>query len=201
MKSAVMDIETTDLAAVGSGILLCVGIKPLNGGKSVTFRLDDYDGDTENDEYGFFEKQEMNMLWNVVGELDKYDLLVGHYIDKFDVPFLRSRAYQYGCTWNSHPLTYDTKSAFRRTGFLTRQNGFGKTSASMDMVADFLGLEQLKTKIYPREWWQSIWGNKEERTKAMNNIVNHNKRDIEMNSKLYPLLLANDPRVIIKRLQ
>jgi hypothetical protein len=71
----------------------------------------------------------------------------------------------------------------------------------MDMVADFLGLEQLKTKIYPREWWQSIWGNEERRTKAMNNIVDHNKRDIEMNAKMYPILLANDPRVIIKRLQ
>ena len=201
MRACVMDIETSDLMAVGSGILLCVGIKPLNGGKLVTFQLDDYDGDTANDELGFFENQEYYMLEDVLAVLDTFDLLIGHYIDHFDIPFLRSRAYQYGLPWQTHPLTYDTKAAFRRTGFLTRQNGYGKTSASMDMVADFLGLEQLKTKIYPREWWQTIWGNKAERTKAMNNIVNHNKCDIEMNAKIYPILLANDPRVIIKRLQ
>lgn len=199
MRSAVFDIETTDLCAVGSGIVLCVGVRPLATQRTRIFRLDAYEYEPD-DEHGFFERQERDMLIEVCTELNKYDMLVGHNIDRFDIPFLRSRMYQFQLNWQTHPLTYDTFKGFRRTGFLTRQNGFGKPSASMDMVADFLGLKQDKTKIYPAAWWQSIWGCKAKRTEAMAEIVDHNQRDVRMNAAMYPILLANDPRVIIKRL-
>lgn len=199
MRSCVFDIETTSLEAVGAGVLLCVGIRPLATGRTRVFRLDQYSFD-KSDEYGCFEREEGALLIDSVGELDKYDLLIGHNIDKFDIPFLRSRAYQFGCAWPAHPLTYDTMKAFRRTGFLTRQNGFGKPSAGMDMVADFLGVVQLKTKIYPREWWLSIWGNKAKRTAALDEIERHNQQDVRLNASIYPILLANDPRVMIRRL-
>ena len=181
-------------------MVLCVGIRPLSTGRTRVFRLDQYSFD-KSDEYGYFEREEEALLIDSIAELDKYDLLIGHNIDKFDIPFLRSRAYQFGCVWPAHPLTYDTMKGFRRSGFLTRQNGFGKPSAGMDMVADFLGVVQLKTKIYPREWWASIWGSKQKRLDAMNEIVRHNEQDVRLNTLIYPILLANDPRVIIKRLQ
>jgi uncharacterized protein YprB with RNaseH-like and TPR domain len=199
MKAAVFDIETTDLCAVGSGIVLCVGIRPLTTNRTRIFRVDQFDYEPD-DEHGILERQENDLLYAVFDELDKYDMLIGHNIDGFDIPYLRSRAYQHKASWWSHPLTYDTYKGFRRTGFLTRQNGFGKPCASMDMVADFLGLAQLKTKIYPAEWWASIWGNKKQRLEAMDAIVDHNERDVRLNAMMYPILLANDPKVIIKRL-
>jgi len=199
MKTAIFDIECTDLAAVGSGIVLCVGIRSMTTNRTKIFRIDQYEYEP-SDEFGFFERQEKDLLVDAFEELDKYELLVGHNINRFDIPFLRSRAYQYGLNWWTHPLTYDTLEGFRRSGLLTRQNGFGKPSASMAMVADFLGLEQLKTGIYPREWWMTVWGNKKKRIEYMNEIVDHNVRDVRMNAQMWPILLANDPKVNIKRL-
>jgi uncharacterized protein YprB with RNaseH-like and TPR domain len=199
LKEAIIDIECTDLAAVGSGIVLCVGIRSTATNRTKIFRIDQYEYEP-SDEYGFFERQERDLLTDALEELDKYELLIGHNINRFDIPFLRSRAYQYGMNWWTHPLTYDTLEGFRRSGLLTRQNGFGKPSASMAMVADFLGLEQLKTGVYPREWWMTVWGNKKKRREYMNDIVDHNVRDVRMNAAMYPILLANYPRVVIKRL-
>jgi uncharacterized protein YprB with RNaseH-like and TPR domain len=199
MKVAVFDIETTELEAVGAGILLCVGIRPLATQRTRMFRIDSYDYKYD-DGFGFLERQEKDLLKEVLDELDKYDLLVGHNIDRFDIPYLRSRAYSTGINWRTRPLTYDTMKGFRRAGFRTKLNGFGKPSASMAMVADFLGVEQLKTGVYPREWWQTVWGNKKARMKAMSELVQHNEFDVRLNSSIYPILLKNDPSVVIKRL-
>lgn len=199
MKAAVFDIECTDLAAVGSGIILCAAVRPVATQRTRVFRIDSHEYEP-SDEFGFFERQEKDLLNEIFEELDKYDMLVGHNVNRFDIPYLRSRAYQHGQNWWTHPLTYDTLEGFRRSGFLTRQNGFGKPSASMAMVADFLGLEQLKTAIYPREWWLGIWGNKKKRIEAMNEMVDHCQRDVRMNAQMFPILLTNDPKVNIKRL-
>jgi uncharacterized protein YprB with RNaseH-like and TPR domain len=199
MKSAVFDIETTDLAAVGAGMVLCACIRPLSTNRTRTFRLDAYQYEP-SDEFGFFERQERDLLAAIYEELSKYDLLIGHNIERFDIPYLRSRAYQHGLTWLQRPLTYDTMTGFRRSGFLTRQNGFGKPCAGMDMVADFLGIAQLKTKIYPRDWWQSIWGSAKKRLEALSEIVGHCERDVRLNANMYPILLASDPKVSIRRM-
>jgi DNA polymerase elongation subunit (family B) len=153
-----------------------------------------------DDNFGFFQRQEKDLLNAVFEELDKYDLFIGHNIKNFDIPYLRSRAYQHQINWFKRPLFYDTLTGFRNSGFLTRQNGFGKPCASMDMVADFLGLDQLKTKIYPSQHWQNIWGNKKQRLEAMNLLVDHCERDCRMNAAMYPILLENDPKVTIKRM-
>jgi DNA polymerase elongation subunit (family B) len=195
----VFDIETTDLAAVGAGMILCVCIRPFSTQRTRTFRLDTYEYE-QDDAFGFFQRQEKDLLAAVFEELDKYDLWVGHNIYNFDIPYLRSRAYQHGIAWNTRPLFYDTLKGFRNSGFLTRQNGFGKPCASMDMVADFLGLDQLKTKLYPAQHWQNIWGNKKQRLEALNMLVDHCERDVRMNAAMYPILLANDPKVVIKRM-
>lgn len=199
MKTAIFDIECTDLAAVGAGIMLCVCIRPFTTQRTRTFRLDAYEYETD-DAFGFFERQEKDMLTDIYAELDKYDMLVGHNIINFDIPYLRSRAYQHHISWNARPLVYDTLRGFRNSGFLTRQNGFGKPSASMDMVADFLGMDQLKIKLYPSHHWQNIWGNKVQRAEAMKDLTDHCERDVRMNAEMYPVLLANDPKVLIKRI-
>ena len=40
MYCAVLDLETTDLSAVGGGMILCAVVKPLEG-KPITFRYDE----------------------------------------------------------------------------------------------------------------------------------------------------------------
>lgn len=198
MRSAVMDIETTDLSGAGGGILLCVCVRPLATQRTRVFHIGQYKYDPSPD-YGFFERQEKDLLAEVSGELEKYDLLIGHNIDKFDLDFLRTRAYRLKIPWGHQPLTYDTMRAFGRTGYRTILNHFGKPTKSMAMVADFLGLDQLKTSIYPVEWWLAVWGKEIDRLIAINNIVDHCKRDVKMNADMYQILLQADRRAIIKR--
>jgi len=198
MKSAVMDIETTELAGVGGGILLCVCVRPLATQRTRVYHIGQYKYDP-SPEYGFFERQEKDLLTEISGEFDKYDLLIGHNIDNFDLNFLRTRAYRLKVPWLHQHFTYDTMKAFKRTGYRTVLNVVGKPTAKMSMVADFLGLDQLKTAIYPVEWWSSVWGKEIERLESINQIVDHCKRDVKMNAEMYEILLKADPKAVIRR--
>ena len=198
MKTAVFDIETSDLAAVGSGVILCGCIRPLSTGRTRTYRADNYRYKPSSN-FGFFERQERDLVTALLGELGKYDLLIGQNIEDFDLGFLKSRAARLGIPFQLAPFTYDTKKAFGRTKFRTVLNGFGKPSKSLDMIADFLGVDQLKTKIYPAAHWQTIWGKESERMEAMNALVDHCERDVRMNHRVYELILPSDNRANIKR--
>lgn len=198
MRSAVFDLETTSLAGVGDGMLLCGCVRPLATNRNRTFRLDDYKFEPDPD-FGIFTRQEHELVRDLELELRQYDLLIGHNVDAFDLNFLRTRAYVHEIPFPMTPFTYDTMRAFRRVGMRTVLNRIGKPSAGMDMVADFLGLDQLKTKIYPVDWWQSIWGNDAERLDALNEIVDHCQRDVRMNAQIYERLLPLDEKAVIKR--
>jgi uncharacterized protein YprB with RNaseH-like and TPR domain len=198
MKAAVFDLETTSLEGVGAGMLLCCCVRPVTNGKTHTLRLDDYKYEA-SPEHGMFARQEADLVRDTVLELEQYHMLIGHNIDNFDLNFLRTRAYVHKIPFPMTPFTYDTMRAFRRVGWRTVLNKIGKPSAGMDMVADFLGLDQLKTKIYPVDWWQSIWGSDAERLDALNEIVDHCVRDVRMNAQIYDAILPMDEKAVIKR--
>ncbi len=121
-------------------------------------------------------------------------------IDKFDLDFIRSRAVVLGLPYGLMPLTCDTMKAFKRTRLRTPLNAFGKPSAGLDMTLGFFGLQQEKTKIYPREWWETVWGNVKERTAAMDKVVSHCDADVRMTERFYQALLPLDMKASIKRL-
>jgi uncharacterized protein YprB with RNaseH-like and TPR domain len=197
MISATFDIETTSLGAVGAGILLCVCIRPTATNRTRSFRLDQYEYKPSK-EYGVVEREEKALLSDVMDELGKYDVLIGHNIIRYDIPYLKSRAFQRDM--GTRPLVaYDTLTAFRRTGYLTVPNGFGKPSGGLDMVSDFLHIKQLKTKIYPYDWWEAVWAKEEKRREAMNDIVDHCVRDVRLNANVFPYLWAADPRPTLKK--
>jgi uncharacterized protein YprB with RNaseH-like and TPR domain len=191
VKTAIFDIETTSLDAVGAGFLLCVVIQDFHTGEQYTHRLDDY----KKIQLG----KEKPLVRDVLAALSSYDLLVGHNINRFDLHFLKTRAMRLGLDWSLYPLTYDTLPAFKRVGYRTVMNAFGKPSAGLDMVIDALDGVQAKTKIYPATWWQSVWGDKQVRKMAMNAIVEHCQSDVKMNAEIYPALLRADMRASVKR--
>lgn len=198
MKPAVFDIETTALEGIGAGMLICVCVRPLTTNRTRVFRLDAYQYKPDR-KYGFFQRQERDMLLEVTEELRKYDLLIGHNIENFDMGFLRTRAYRHNLPFALNPITYDTMRAFRRVRMRTVLNAIGKPSASLDMVADFLGVSQEKTKLYPVQHWQTIWGNDKERLDALNFTVDHCKKDVRMNAQVYELILPFDDRLVLRR--
>lgn len=199
MYSVVFDIETTDLGAVGAGMITCVCLRPMQTKRTRTYHIGMYEFDP-SDEFGFFERQERALLEDVFKELSTYHIWIGHNIDKFDIPYLRSRAFRLGVNFDLSPFTYDTLKAFRRTGYLTRPNGFGKPSGGLAFVADFGGIVQEKTAIYPAEWWMQIWGNKKARIEAIQNVVDHCQRDVRMNANVWEFLWGGDKRGSMKRI-
>lgn len=191
MKTAIVDIECSALEAVGAGFLICAVIKP-EGEKPKVFRYD-----TMHCKPG----KEKRLIKAIVDELMQYDVLVGHNICRFDFNYLKSRAMVFGIDIPKRPLVYDTLAAFRRCGFLTRPNGFGKPTASLAFVVDFLGIPQEKTALYPAEHWKTVWERGEERQTAVTKLVRHCVADVAMTETVYRRLFEIDNAVLIRRLK
>jgi len=190
MKTCVFDIETSALEAIGAGVLLCAVVKPVKK-REIVFRADEY-----NARFG----DEWKLVQAVITALSEFDLWVGHNCDKFDIPWLRSRSLFFNLGAFPRPFTYDTIKAFRRLGYKTVMNGFGKPSAGLGHAVDFFGFEQEKTSIYPRRHWEVVWGDANKRREAMGELVNHNRADVLMTERLYDALLPEDNKASIKRL-
>lgn len=189
MRVCSMDIETSDLAAIGAGVLLCAVVKPF-GKREKVYRADEYDC-----RYG----QEKPLLEAVLMELAGYDLWIGHNIVKFDWPWLRSRAVFFGLPEPPRPFLYDTMQAFKRLGYRTRLNAFGKPTAALAHAVDFFGFEQEKTGIYPRAQWDIIWADEKTQAERMGELVHHCVADVLMTERIYRALLPVDYRATIKR--
>lgn len=197
MYSAVIDIETTDLAAV-SGIVTCVCIRPTQTRRTRTYHVGMYYQPYEASE-GFLAREETELLKAVIEELGKYHILIGHNLIRFDIPYLRSRAFIRGLEWTLYPMIYDTLVAFKRTRYLTRMNGFGKPTASLAHVADFANIKQEKSPIFPRAWLEQLWGNEIERIEATRKVAEHCQADVRMNDAVFEFLWAADLRAAMKR--
>ncbi len=182
--AACFDIETTDLSAVGAGFVLCAVVQPLDG-KPKVFRLKEKPG------------REKQLITDILNELYKYDLLVGHNIQKFDLPFLMTRALRLGVAVpnKATPLIYDTMVGFRRTGLRTRLNQRGKPSASLAMITDLFGIPQEKTALYPDEQFTIVWDGSK---KAMRDLVDHCLRDVRMNIQVFHKVFPLDPKRVLK---
>lgn len=185
MKTCVFDIETTDLAAVGPGWILCAVVMDADRGTKTVFRYDEL-----KCELGV----EVKLVSEIVKELSKYPIWIGHNIDKFDWPYIKSRANSLNVPIHLETtVTYDTLKAFRRSGLKTVSNSYGQPTGRLDHLADFFGIKQLKTPIYPREHWLTVWGTGVNRKEAMNALVDHCVRDVTMTDKVYERLWLADP--------
>ena len=198
MKTAIFDIETSDLAGVGAGIVFCACIRSSTTGQTRTFRLDEYHYDPDPN-FGYFVRQEKDLLRDITEELAKYQLLVGHRVKKFDLPYLRTRAIVNQMSFPLNPFVYDTMDGVGRVHLATVLNALGKNSKALSMAIDLFGIPQEKTALYPLERWQIIWGNEAERADKMNGEVDHCQRDVRMTHQLYDVLLPLDFRANIKR--
>jgi DNA polymerase elongation subunit (family B) len=190
--ACVFDIETTALEAVGAGMVLVAVVKPVGDARCRVFRID-----RSGDEFG----HEKNLLIKLFAELERYNLVIGHNIEGYDFPFLKTRARVLGVPFTYRPLCYDTLKGFKRTGFRTVLNKIGKPSAGLDMVVDGYGHTQRKTKIYPAAWWASVWGSPSDRSVAMTEMIDHCVKDVEMNEAIFWDVMQDDTNPVIKRIK
>jgi len=187
MRAAVLDIETSSLAVVGPGSgFLCAVFKPLFSDTIILWR---HDLSTHR-----------GAIRNTIETLSTFDLIIGHNVQRFDLPMLFSFAGVEGLNIPfPNPLVYDTLPAFRRIGYCTTMTPKGYRRASLAFAIDYFWPdENEKTAIYPH-WHERAFDKGAGGTKAMADVVSHCISDVRMNERLYWRILQDDRKVLIRR--
>lgn len=168
-NSAVFDIETTDFSAGGiDAHLVCCVILPLNSDEPEVLQIEYKD-----------KRSDTRLLKEVSRALSKYQILIGHYITGFDLPWLNTRlAYHQAPQLSGKFFTYDTYFAAKRMGLRPHRK-------SLAFLADFFHLKQKKTSIYPVSWSHIDSPNESMFYKTRTEIVDHCISDVGMNREVF----------------
>lgn len=168
-KAAIFDIESTSLDAQ-YGLLLCVSIKQVNAddtkGKTVTIRIDD-----PRNKGGVFDDRWV--VRETIKELNKYDLLVGWFSSRFDIPFLNTKAIQY--------KMLPPQRNFRRDLCFVSRFSLKLKNNRLATVGKWLFGESGKTFLDWAVWLKAQRGDK----KAIGYIVRHCEKDVLETEKVY----------------
>lgn len=162
---AIIDIESTALNA-SFGWIISVCIKKLGGGitKLLVKPEEILEGTTDK-----------RLCQEFVKEMDKFDMIVGHYSGKFDIPMLRTRC----VFWNiSFPRYADL---IQKDTCQILWQKFKLHSNRLEAACDFFGIESKRHRLKPNLWQQAQAGNQ----KALNYILKHNEEDVISTEKLW----------------
>ena len=158
------DIETSSLQADFS-ILLTACIKPY-GQEAIVFRADDYpewDKERAND---------YQITRDTAMELRKHAIVIGHFSSRFDIPFLRAKMTKHGFEPLPQMFGIDTWR-------IARQN-FKVSSRRLKNLADYFDIGE-KELVEGGLWMEAAYNGSRE---AMDKIVAHNQKDVEILERL-----------------
>jgi len=158
------DLETSNLQADFS-ILLTACIKSY-GQETLVFRADNYP------EWQTNRANDYQIVKAVSDELRKHAIVVGHFSSGFDIPFLRAKMTKHGI--EPLPQMFGVDS-WR----IARQN-FRVSSRRLQNLASFFDLGE-KEGVERGIWMEAAYNGGKE---AMDKIVAHNIRDVEILEKL-----------------
>ena len=147
-KILVWDIETTDFKA-NFGHLLCWVAKFVGEEHYYYARIDDHP------EYGkdpFSMMRDDWMTEQIVELIDSADAIVHHYGDKFDLPFVNTRALENGLLPPLPPTTIDTCKVAR--------SGLKMTSNRLGVLAESFGGDCQKGGLSKEEWKLATHGHR-----------------------------------------
>jgi hypothetical protein len=96
-------------------------------------------------------------------------------------------------------MFYDTLQAVRRCRIRTQTGMKGNPIYSLAFVVDALGIEQMKTAIYPREHWVGVWAEGKKQAECLDNIEAHCIGDVIMTERVALKLLKIDTQATIRR--
>lgn len=121
--------------------------------------------------------RDRNLIQQCIDDLNKFDIIVTYYGDRFDWPFTRSRAMKHGLTF---PGYNSIKSIDL---YWTARSKLKLHSNRLAVVNEFLGIEG-KTRVAPAYWEDAVYGEKE----ALDYIVDHNIKDCSTLEKAHKRL-------------
>lgn len=158
------DLETSNLNADFS-ILLTACIKPY-GQETIVFRADDYPT---------WEKERANdsqITKDIAKELRRHAIVIGHYSQKFDIPFLRAKMTKHGL----EPLP----PMFGIDSWRIAKNNFKVSSRRLGNLATYFDIGE-KEPVEGGLWMEAAYNGSRE---AMDRVVAHNTVDVEVLERL-----------------
>lgn len=112
--------------------------------------------------------------------LEKYDIIVAHNGDKFDLKKLNARMIKHGLEPLPPILTVDTLKEARKV--------FAFSSNKLSYLAEFLGLEQQKGSA-SGAWHKILKGNTKDKVSAIDDMLDYCDQDIRTGVAVYLELL------------
>lgn len=180
LKVGFIDIETSNLNA-NFGIILTYAIKTFGKDEVLTGQI------TLKDRVeGNFDK---NVCKQLVQDMRKYDVLMGYYSTKYDIPFMRSRCLHNGVDFPVFQEV-DHKDLYYMVKRLLKLH-----RNSLEVATKFLGISG-KNHVHGKQWNEAVMCEGEVFNKAMKYIIDHNIRDVKITEKLYIKLRKFDRGIV-----
>ena len=159
------DIETSNLNA-NFGIMLAYCIKDSQSDKIYEDYL------TKEDAFGNLDKR---IVKNCIKDLLRFDRVIGHYSQRFDIPYVRTRALMLGVDFPGYGELMQSD-----TWQIARHKLKLNSNRLKTIALAILGKTE-KTEIDPIYWLRGLQGNK----KALKYIVHHCEMDVLDLEKIY----------------
>lgn len=166
-KIGYFDIEADSLKAnFGTVLSWCIKEK---GGDIV------YDVINQEDLLnGMFDER---VVESFIEEISKYKIIIGYYSTNYDLPFMRTKAMMYNKEFPGYGEIYHWDL------YYTVRNKMSLHRNSLDMACAMLGIKG-KTHIDWSVWRKAKYGDK----KALQEVLYHNKEDVNITEKLHDRL-------------
>lgn len=172
ITSCCFDIETSSLYPE-FGVVLVGVIKPDKG------KLKVYRADELNKDWKTRRSNDLEIVKQICDELSKYDILIAHNGQKFDIPFLRSRMSYWNLGQFPNKKVIDPYQIAR--------NKYRLSSNSLAALSEFFQTKVKKSSVPGHIWVKAaLDGDK----KAMDYIVDHCKRDVLALAELIDIVKA-----------
>jgi len=165
LRVGYLDIETSNLKA-NFGIMLSYAIKEKGSKKLYCSTINKKEIDD-----GTLDKR---IVRDCISDMKKFDVVMGYYSTKFDIPFIRSRAMYWGIEFPMYgELLHKDIWYMVRAKMCLHSN-------RLESACKHLGIEG-KTHIESIHWIRALSGDK----KALAYILDHNKKDVIILEKLH----------------
>lgn len=164
ISSACFDLETSSLSG-DRGVILCAVVKSSIDKKKNVYRIDQTSDQWSKGRRG----DDKRLTSLIIKDLARHDIIAAHNGQRFDVPFLRTRAAHWGLpAVPNFKMVDPLQIAWRK---------FRLDSNSLGRIADHAGVKEHKTPLDFSIWMDAIHNGS---PSAMNLIVKHCVADVDV---------------------
>lgn len=123
--------------------------------------------------------RDSRVVQKAIHDLNQFDIIVGYYSSRFDVPFVRTRALIHGI-----PFPYYGNLQQKDVYYMVKSR-LSLHSKSLEVATRTVFGETGKTHLDPKIWMDAAYGSGESQRKALRYIVEHCREDVKDTKRLY----------------